>query len=127
MASILLVEDEFSLVRLYELVLTTFGHKIMAVANNGEEAVQKYKNLLHKPDIIIMDHRMPIKNGIDATEEILEINKDAKIIFASADKEAREKAEMMGVLSFKTKPFSNEKLLRNIEKALKRTIYSNAT
>ena len=127
MASIFLVEDEFSLVRLYELVLTTFGHKIIAVANNGEEAVQKYKKLLHKPDIIIMDHRMPIKNGIDATEEILEINRDAKIIFASADKEAREKAEMMGVLSFKTKPFSNEKLLRNIEKALKRTIYSSAT
>ncbi len=127
MASILLVEDEFSLVRLYELVLTTFGHEIMAVANNGEEAVQVYKNLLHKPDIIIMDHRMPIKNGIDATEEILEINKNAKIIFASADKEAREKAEMMGVISFKTKPFSNEKLLRNIEKALKRTIYSSAT
>ena len=113
--------------RLYELVLTTFGHKILAVANNGEEAVQKYKNLPEKPDIIIMDHRMPIKNGIDATEEILEINKDAKIIFASADKDAREKAEKMGVLSFKTKPFSNEKLIRNIEKALKRTIYSNIT
>ena len=125
MASILLVEDEFSLVRLYELVLTTFGHKILAVANNGEEAVQEYKNLPYKPDIIIMDHRMPIKNGIDAAEEILEINKEAKIIFASADKEAREKAEMLGVVSFKTKPFSNEKLIRNIEKALKRTIHSN--
>ena len=125
MASILLVEDEFSLVRLYELVLTTFGHKILAVANNGEEAVQKYKNLPEKPDIIIMDYRMPIKNGIDATEEILEINRNAKIIFASADKEAREKAEMMGVLSFKTKPFSKEKLLRNIDKALNRTIFNN--
>ena len=125
MASIFIVEDEFSLVRLYELVLTSFGHKIIAVANNGEEAVQKYKNLHDKPDIIIMDHRMPIKNGIDATEEILEINRNAKIIFASADKEAREKAEMMGVLSFKTKPFSNEKLLRNIEKALNRTIFNN--
>ena len=124
MASIFIVEDEFSLVRLYELVLTSFGHNIIAVANNGEEAVQKYKNLLDKPDIIIMDHRMPIKNGIDATEEILEINRNAKIIFASADKEAREKAEMMGVLSFKTKPFSNEKLLRNIEKALNRTIFN---
>ena len=127
MASILLVEDEFSLVRLYELVLTTFGHKILAVANNGEEAVQTYKNLPYKPDIIIMDNRMPIKNGIDAAEEILEINKEAKIIFASADKEAREKAEMLGVVSFKTKPFSNEKLIRNIEKALKRTIYSRIT
>ena len=119
MASILLVEDEFSLVRLYELVLTSFGHNVLAVANNGEEAVQKYKNLPFKPDIIIMDHRMPIKNGIEATEEILEINRDAKIIFASADKDIREKAEMMGVISFKSKPFSNERLIANIEKALK--------
>jgi len=125
LASILLVEDEFSLVRLYELVLTSFGHNVLAVANNGEEAVQKYKNLPFKPDIIIMDHRMPIKNGIEATEEILELNKDALIIFASADKDVREKAEMMGVISFKTKPFSNEKLLRNIQKALKRTFLSN--
>ena len=125
MASILLVEDEFSLVRLYELVLTSFGHEVIAVANNGEEAIQKYKNLPFKPDIIIMDHRMPIKNGIEATEEILEINKDALIIFASADKDVREKAEMMGVISFKTKPFSNEKLLRNIEKALKIAFSSN--
>ena len=127
LASILIVEDEFSLVRLYELVLTSVGHEILAVANNGEEAVQKYKNLPFKPDIIIMDHRMPIKNGNDATEEILEINREAKIIFASADREAREKAEMMGVQSFKTKPFSNEKLIKNIEKALKRTIYSSPT
>jgi len=119
LASILLVEDEFSLVRLYELVLTSFGHNVLAVANNGEEAVQKYKNLPFKPDIIIMDHRMPIKNGIEATEEILEINRDAKIIFASADKDIREKAEMMGVISFKSKPFSNERLIANIEKALK--------
>jgi len=125
LASILLVEDEFSLVRLYELVLTSFGHEVIAVANNGEEAIQKYKDLPFKPDIIIMDYRMPLKNGIEATEEILEINKDALIIFASADKDVREKAAMMGVISFKTKPFSNEKLIRNIEKALKRTFSSN--
>ena len=123
MASIFLVEDEFSLLRLYELVLTAYGHKILAVAKNGEEAVHKYKNFPFKPDIIIMDHRMPIKNGIEATEEILEINNNAKIIFASADKEARQKAELLGALSFKTKPFSNEKLLRNIDKALRRTLY----
>ncbi len=121
------MEDEFSLLRLYELVLTTFGHTIMGVAKDGEEAVQKYLNFTSKPDIIIMDHRMPKKNGIEATLEILEINKDAKIIFASADIEARKKAEMMGAFSFKTKPFSNEKLVRNVEKALKKTVYNPIT
>ena len=118
------MEDEFSLSRLYELVLTSFGHTIIAIAKDGEEAVQKYLNFPSKPDIIIMDYRMPKKNGIEAMEEILEINKEAKIIFASADKEAREKAELLGAISFKSKPFSNEKLLRNVKKALKKKIYS---
>jgi len=126
MASIFIVEDEFSLLRLYEIVLTAYGHKVIAVAKNGEEAVQKYKLFTSKPDIIIMDHRMPIKNGIEASKEILEINKDANIIFASADKEARKKARMIGALSFKDKPFSNEKLMRNIEKALKNSIIRNS-
>jgi len=69
---------------------------------------------------------MPIKNGIEASKEILEINKDANIIFASADKDARKQARMLGALSFKDKPFSNEKLMRNIEKALKNTLIRNA-
>ena len=126
MASIFIVEDEFSLIKLYEFLLTTYGHEVIAVAKNGEEAVKKYKMLPSKPDIIIMDHRMPIKNGIEASKEILEINKDANIIFASADKEARESAKMIGARSFKNKPFSNEKLMRNIEKALKSTILINS-
>lgn len=126
MASIFIVEDEFSLIKLYEFLLTTYGHEVIAVAKNGEEAVKKYKMLPLKPDIIIMDHRMPIKNGIEASKEILEINKDTNIIFASADKEARESAKMIGVRSFKNKPFSNEKLMRNIEKALKSTILINS-
>jgi len=40
MASIFIVEDEFSLLRLYELILTAYGHTVVAVAKNGEEAVK---------------------------------------------------------------------------------------
>ena len=38
-----------------------------------------------KPDLIILDYHMPIKNGLDAAKEILEINPKQKIIFISAD------------------------------------------
>ncbi len=78
-----------------------------------------YKNFPIKPDIIIMDHRMPIKSGIEASKEILSINSEAKIIFASADTTIKEIALSIGVLCFKTKPFSNKKLIENIEKALR--------
>jgi two-component system chemotaxis response regulator CheY len=67
-----------------------------------------------------MDHRMPLKNGIEATKEILEINHNAKIIFASADEEIEHKARKLGIASFKKKPFSNQRLVNNIHKAMKK-------
>ncbi len=61
---------------------------------------------------------MPVKHGIEATREILQINEDAKIIVASADDSVKESATKLGVIIFKTKPFTNEKLINNIKKAL---------
>ena len=61
---------------------------------------------------------MPIKNGIEATQEILQIDSTTKIIFASADKNIKEKALAIGACSFKDKPFDINYLLNNIKKAL---------
>ncbi len=100
------------------MVLTFYGFEIIGMAKNGEEAVQMYKNFSKKPDLIIMDYRMPIKSGIDASKEILEINKDAKIILASADKTVEEWTRSIETICFISKPFSNEKLVANVNKAL---------
>lgn len=100
------------------MVLTFSGFEIIGMAKNGEEAVQMYKNFPKKPDVIIMDHRMPIKSGIEASKEILEIDKDAKIIFASADKAIEEWARSIGAICFICKPFSNKKLIANVYKAI---------
>ncbi|MFX0042940.1 MAG: response regulator [Candidatus Hodarchaeota archaeon] len=116
-----IVEDDKSLRLLYEKALNLNGHHVIATAKNGQEAVAMFKTFTEKPDVIIMDHRMPIKNGIDASKEIMEnssIDKP-KIIFASADKTIKEEAISIGVLSFKEKPFTLNNLFRNIEKALK--------
>ena len=77
-----------------------------------------YKRFSDKPDIILMDHRMPIKNGLDASREILEMDGHSIIILASADKSVRKEALSMGILSFKDKPFTLQRLFENIEKAL---------
>lgn len=78
-----------------------------------------YNRFSTKPDIILMDHRMPIKNGIEATKEIFQnsSNIKPKIIFISADRSIKEIALSIGVISFKNKPFSLERLFNNIEKA----------
>ena len=108
------------------MLLSAYGFDVIGTAKNGEEAVEMYENFSVKPDIIIMDYRMPIKNGIEASKDILQINKNAKIIFASADTSVKEIANSIGVVSFKTKPFSNQKLLDNINKILKRNDYQHS-
>ena len=91
MVSVFIVEDDLSLQRLYEMMLTTFGFKVVDKASNGKEAIEKFKSLSPKPDVILMDHRMPVKNGIDATIELMKFNNHTKVIFTSADNSIIEK------------------------------------
>ena len=117
MTIILIVEDEMSLSQLYKLILESEGFQIIQ-ANNGKEAVDLYKSQLHKPDLILMDHRMPIKNGIEASKEILEIEKETKIIFLSADATVRSVAISLGVKKFVKKPFLVKQLIHEITDVL---------
>ncbi len=118
MVSIFIVEDDESLSILYKKALILNGYDVIALAKNGQEAVNIFKELQDKPDIILMDHRMPIKNGLEATKEILKINNNSKIIFASADSSIKEEAISIGATSFKNKPFTLNKLIQNIEKVV---------
>jgi len=120
MVNIFIVEDDSSLRMLYEKALALNGYNILESARDGQEAVQKYEAFKEKPDIIIMDHRMPIKNGIEATKEILNNSSEIKpkVIFASADNSIKEMALQIGVKSFKSKPFTLQRLFDNIKKVL---------
>ncbi len=117
--SIFIVEDDHSLRLLYEKALKLNGYNVVGSAKDGEEAINMYNRFSTKPDNILMDHRMPIKNGIEATKEIFQNSSDIKpkIIFISADRSIKETALSIGVTSFKDKPFSLERLFNNIEKA----------
>ena len=115
MVKIFIVDDDQSLQRLYGLILREAGFEIIDTAINGKVAVEKYKNFKEKPDIILMDHRMPIKNGLDATIEILEIDNSTKIVFASADISIKEKALLFGASAFLDKPFKMQGLITTIK------------
>ncbi len=97
------------------MLFTSTGHDILGIANNGMDAIEKFKAFDRKPEIIIMDHRMPIKNGIEATKDILKLNSNAKIIFASADISVREEALSIGATIFIEKPFDIEEVLNKID------------
>lgn len=86
------------------------------MAKNGEEAVKLYKSFFTKPDLIIMDHQMPLKSGLEATKEILQIDKNAKVIIISADKTIKELSYSIGAICFIKKPFNVENLIKKINK-----------
>ncbi len=113
-----MVDDDTDILLLYQKMLEHIGFEVVGTANNGEEAVQLFKSFQRKPDIILMDHRMPKKNGIETTKEILTINNHSKIIFTSADSSIEKEALSVGALSFLKKPFSLESLKENILKAM---------
>jgi len=93
------------------------GFDVLGVAENGEKAVIMFKSFVEKPKIILMDHRMPIKNGLDASKEILQIDKSIKIIFTSADDSIKEEALNIGACLFMDKPFGVKELITIINKA----------
>ena len=76
--SIFIVEDDHSLRLLYEKALKLNGYNVVGSAKDGEEAINMYNRFSTKPDIILMDHRMPIKNGIEATKEIFQNSSERK-------------------------------------------------
>ena len=118
MVKIFIVDDDQALIKLYSLMLDGVGFEIIDIALNGKIAVEKYKHFSIKPDVILMDYRMPIKNGIDAMIEILQMNKSEKIVFASADIDIRKEALKFGACGFINKPFGMDEIVSVIEKVM---------
>ena len=63
-------------------MLNSFGYENIVEVSNGDDAVTKYKEI--KPNIVFLDIVMPVKDGITATKEIIEFDKDARIIVISS-------------------------------------------
>lgn len=118
MATIFTVDDEIEIMKVYRDVFRMNNHDIVAEALDGEEAVKIFKTMEKCPDIIIMDHRMPGRNGLEAMKEIRNINPLQGIIFVTADSEAAKRAIELGANSFILKPFRMDNLFNAIETTL---------
>lgn len=116
MARILLVDDERDLLMIYTKLLMMEGHDVVDSASNGKEAIKKFSELPIKPDIIIMDYRMPVLDGLVAMKEILKKTPDAKVLFVSAEKRVEKEAFEAGAIGFFTKPTSIRTLLAEIDR-----------
>src|SRR5437867_8050149 len=81
MKKVLVADDEHSIRKLYERELKKEGYEVM-FATNGQEAIQMVKN--DRPDLIVLDIRMPGMDGIEAMSRILEENNELPVVINTA-------------------------------------------
>ena len=119
---ILVAEDNLINQKLIKQILIKYGIEV-ELANNGLEAFDKVKN--SKYDLILMDIQMPIMDGIEATHEILNYEKDENLehtpivaLTANALKGDREKFMGSGLDDYLAKPIDNNELLFILKKFL---------
>ena len=106
---ILVVEDnKVNMLLTKTLILKQFKNAVVVEAENGEIAIEKFKT--YSPHITLMDIQMPVKNGYEAAEEILQINPKSIIIALTAGifTGEREKCIEIGMVDFVVKPLDKE-------------------
>ena len=114
---IVVAEDE-ALIRM-DLVemLGEAGYLVVAQASDGAEAISLVAE--HKPDLAILDVKMPILDGISAAEKIIGIS-PVLMLTAFSQRELVERARDAGVMAYVVKPFSIGDLVPAIEIAISR-------
>lgn len=117
--NILVVDDARFMRMTLSKMLKDNGYSIKGEAENGVEAISKYKEIL--PDLVTMDITMPEMNGIDATREIMKIDPKAKVVVCSAmgQKAMVEDAIKAGAKDFIVKPIKAEKLEKSLRNLLR--------
>jgi len=93
------------------------GYRVACVAHDGDEIVQLVLGDSIRPNLILMDYRMPTMNGMQAAGKILHVRPEIKIVIATADDSVRQDAISAG-LFFIVKPFSMSALAKTLEVAL---------
>ena len=114
---ILVAEDE-ALIRM-DLVemLQGAGYEVVAEATNGQEAIDLANE--HKPDLAILDVKMPVLDGISAAEKIIDLA-PVLMLTAFSQKELVDRARDAGVMAYVVKPFTIGDLIPAIEIAISR-------
>jgi two-component system, response regulator PdtaR len=116
---VVVAEDE-ALIRLdLAEMLTELGYEVVGQASDGKQAVELVKE--HRPDVVIMDVKMPVLDGISAAEQI---GKDriAPVVMLTAfsQKELVERARDAGVMAYIVKPFTQADLAPAVDIATSR-------
>jgi|Deesub1362B_J571_1020462.scaffolds.fasta_scaffold01725_12 two-component system chemotaxis response regulator CheY len=111
---ILIVDDSQFMRKLLSKIIHQHGYTVVGEAENGAEAVTKAREL--KPDIVMMDIVMPVKDGIKATAEIKK-SSNVKVLMCTSvgQEEMMKQAIKAGADGYITKPFQGQKVIEAIQ------------
>ena len=120
MAKRIITTDDAPIIRLMikDILVECGKYDVVAECANGREAVEKYKEL--KPDLVTMDIVMPEMDGIQALEEILKFDPNAKVVMVTAidQRDSLMKAIRLGATDYIVKPFEADRVMSAVQKAL---------
>ena len=118
MANVLVVDDAAFMRLSIKQILEKNGHKMIAQAADGKEAIVKYTE--YKPDVTILDITMPEMSGLDALAHIKQCDPNARVVICSAlgQQEQLAKAIELGAKDFIVKPFDPDRMIAALNKVL---------
>jgi DNA-binding response OmpR family regulator len=121
MAHILVAEDERDIRELIQFTLAFGGHTVIQAAN-GADAYEQALAADPKPDLIMMDVRMPKMTGYEACRQMKQVDtlRDIPVVFLSAkgqDEEIQTGLEA-GAIAYILKPFAPDELNRRVNEIL---------
>ncbi|MBN1573030.1 MAG: response regulator [Deltaproteobacteria bacterium] len=121
-AKILIADDEEGIRKIIQDVLNESGFSNIDMAENGQEAIDKFNEKRH--DTIILDIKMPIVHGVDVLRHVKALSPDSEVIIISgaADKDSAIAAVKLGAYDYIEKPFEVDTLLRIISRAVEKRL-----
>lgn len=103
---VLIVDDNAGTRNMIKIILEKTGHEVVAEAADGESALKAFRE--KQPEVVLLDIIMPGKSGVEVLEDILNIDKAAKVIMVTAveQDEINRQLLTMGAAAIIYKPFA---------------------
>ena len=117
MEKVLCVDDDLSLLRLYQEELTEDGYKVV-LAKDGKEALKKFEK--ESPSVVVMDIRMPVMDGIETLTAMLGMDRQVPVILNTAYPQYRENFMTWGAEAYVIKSSDLTELKQKIREVLDR-------
>ena len=100
---VLIADDTDSVRFALRLVLEHLGHEVIGFATNGQDAIDKCAHM--HPDLVVMDVRMPLMDGLTCTTLLSKSSPQAKVVIVTGSRTTELEAREAGARGFVEKPF----------------------